>query len=261
MLTGAPVVAVSTKMYFGHERGTRWIAEVADRAREHPGIRSGDLQLVVIPGYLQLLPALGSFAGTPVLVGAQDAAETEHGAYTGEVSPAELAEIGVRVVELGHAERRRLYHEDDDLIAAKVAAALRNGLLPLLCVGEPVRQEAETAGSVAVGQLESALRTAPAGPVIVAYEPVWAIGSAEPAPLPHLVAVSRELRRALDARPERTGSALLYGGSAGPGLLTAAGSALDGVFLGRSAHDVDALFEVIGEAAAGRCGAGRGVPS
>jgi triosephosphate isomerase len=79
---------------------------------------------------------------------------------------------------------------------------------------------------------------------------VWAIGALEPAPVAHIVTVARALREALDALPDRGGSAVIYGGSAGPGLLTELGDAVDGLFLGRFAHDVDSLVAVLDEAAA-----------
>ena len=129
-------VGVSLKKYFGHADARRWFARVADLAARHPAVASGRVECFVIPTYLQVLPALEAFAGTPVLVGAQDLAAADSGAYTGEVSGAELAEVGVRLVEVGHAERRRLFAETEAVVAAKTAAALRNGLTPVLCLGE-----------------------------------------------------------------------------------------------------------------------------
>ncbi|SDD00340.1 triose-phosphate isomerase family protein [Glycomyces harbinensis] len=247
----APVlVGVSLKMYFGHARALRWFDAVAERVREHPAVASGDVAVFVIPTFVQLLPAVAAFAGTRVRVGAQDVATADAGAYTGEVSAVELAEVGVGLAEIGHAERRRLFGETDDVVARKAAAALRNGLTPVLCVGEADRLGRDASIAAAVDQLRRDLDGAPAGPVIAAYEPVWAIGAAEPAPVSHTIAVTRALREALDAMPGREGSAVVYGGSAGPGLLAALDGAVDGLFLGRFAHDVDALVQVIDEAAA-----------
>ena len=90
------------------------------------------------------------------------------------------------------------------------------------------------------------------GAVIVAYEPVWAIGAPEPAGHDHIRVVAAALRAALDADPARAGSTVIYGGAAGPGLLTALGDAVDGVFLGRFAHDPDALMSVLDEAVSAR---------
>jgi triosephosphate isomerase len=243
-------IGVSLKTYFGHERARAWFDDVAARVREHDGVRSGAVALFITPTYLQVLPALAAFAGTPVRVGGQDVSAQQPGAFTGEVTAAELAEIGATVAEIGHAERRRLFGETDEVVAAKVRAALDAGLTPLLCIGESSLQAPTDAADVAVAQLRSALADADEGAVIVAYEPVWAIGAPEPAPHDHVRVVATALRAALDADPARAGSVVIYGGAAGPGLLTALGDAVDGVFLGRFAHDPDALVSVLDEASA-----------
>ncbi|GAA4359467.1 triose-phosphate isomerase family protein [Microbacterium rhizosphaerae] len=242
-------VGVSLKTYFGHERAAAWFLDVARRAAAHPAVASGAVRFFVIPTYLQIPAALEAFAGTAVLVGAQDVSEYEPGAYTGEVTAPELAEVGVAVAEIGHAERRRLFGETDEVIAAKTAMALRHGVTPVLCVGESEPLAPTDAAAATVAQLEADLADAPAGPIIVAYEPVWAIGAPAPAPVEHIVAVARAVRATL-ALPDRASSVVIYGGSAGPGLLAELGEAVDGLFLGRSAHDVEALLSVLDEAEA-----------
>ncbi|PCE16361.1 triose-phosphate isomerase [Microbacterium sp. SZ1] len=242
-------VGVSLKTYFGHERATRWFDEVAARVRVHDAVTSGAVELFITPTYLQVLPALAAFTGTPVRVGGQDVSGEPAGAFTGEVTAAELAEVGASIAEIGHAERRRLYGETEEQTASKTRAALDAGLTPLLCIGETERQQPADAAHVAVAQLQSALDGAAPGRVIVAYEPVWAIGAPEPAGHDHIRVVAVALRAALDADPARTGSSVIYGGAAGPGLLTGLGDAVDGVFLGRFAHDPVALVTVLDEAA------------
>lgn len=244
------VVGVSLKMYFGHARARDWFGQVARLARENESVTSGAVELFVIPSFVAIPAAIDALAGTPVVVGAQDLFWEDDGAYTGEVSGAELAELGVGVVEVGHAERRRIFGETDEIVAAKTSAALRNGIAPVLCIGETVRSEPDAAAREVVEQLHSALDGAPAGRVLVAYEPVWAIGAPEPAPAEHIVTVASALRAAVDALPGRDGSSVIYGGSAGPGLLTALGGSVDGLFLGRFAHDPAALASVLDEAAA-----------
>jgi triosephosphate isomerase len=241
-------VGVSLKMYFGHRTARAWLADVADIAATTPAVADGTVELFIAPTYLQLLPALEAVAGTRTLVAAQDAAEADTGAYTGEVSPAELAEVGVTLVELGHAERRRLYGETDVVVARKTAAAVRNGLVPVLCVGEPDRVAAVDALAFASAQVLSAVADTPAGRIIVAYEPVWAIGATEPAPVDHIRVVTAGLRQLLAGLADRPGSSVIYGGSAGPRLLTELGDDVDGLFLGRFAHDPAALAEVLAEA-------------
>lgn len=242
-------VGVSLKMYFGHADARRWFERVAGLAAQHPAVVDGRVECFVIPTYLQVLPAIEVFRGTGVVVGAQDVATEDAGAYTGEVSAAELAEVGVRLAEVGHAERRRLFGETEEVVAAKTAAALRNGLTPVLCLGEAEHLPATDAASRTVDQLRAALRAAPDGRLLVAYEPVWAIGAPEPAPVEHIAEVTRSLRTELDALAGRDGSGVIYGGSAGPGLLSQLGDAVDGLFLGRFAHDPAALADVLDEAA------------
>ncbi|GAA3905400.1 triose-phosphate isomerase family protein [Microbacterium invictum] len=241
-------VGVSLKMYFGHHEALDWCARVAGRVRQHPGVMSGAVRFFVIPTYLQIGPALDAFRDTPVLVGAQDVSPYECGPYTGEVAAAELVEVGARIAEIGHAERRRLFGETDAIIAAKAAATLRHGATPVLCVGETQPQTPTDSATTTVAQLQACLAGVPDGAVIIAYEPVWAIGAPHPAPADHITTVTTGLSAAIASDPARIGSVVIYGGSAGPGLLTRLGASVDGVFLGRFAHDPDALVSVLDEA-------------
>ncbi|WP_430298294.1 triose-phosphate isomerase family protein [Sinomonas sp. B1-1] len=250
---GQYLIGVSTKMYFSHAQTVAWCRDVAAQARAHAAVRSESARLFVVPGYLSIPAALEILDGVAD-VGAQDLAVEDHGAFTGEVSGTQIAELGCRLVEIGHAERRRLFGEDDATVRAKTLAALRNGLVPLLCIGEPERGRPEDAVLECIRQLEDALSEARdrglSGPVIAAYEPHWAIGAPEPASSEHIVAVCSALRdhvRGLEAFP---GSRVIYGGSAGPGLLTAIGAAVDGLFLGRFAHDPAAVEAILDEVAA-----------
>ncbi|GAA0927043.1 triose-phosphate isomerase family protein [Virgisporangium aurantiacum] len=235
-----PVIGVSLKMYFGYGQTLSWCRSIVDRVGDHPALRT--VRLFVLPSFPAIVAAAEIFAGTPIAVGAQNLSTADGGAHTGEVSGAMLRESGARYVAVGHAERRAMYGEDEATVAGKTAAALRNGLVPVLCVGEPRPAPALDAASECTRQLASALRTAPDGPVTVAYEPVWAIGADKPADVPYIAAVCAELR---DRRPDLS---VIYGGSAGPGLLTRLGPAVDGLFLGRFAHDPAALADVLDEA-------------
>jgi triosephosphate isomerase len=258
MLTAASAprttIGVSLKMYFGHARTIEWARAVADIARTHPAVTGGNVDLFVIPTFPSLVELKGVFAGTRVRLGAQDLAWADEGAFTGEVSGRELAEIGCDLVEIAHAERRGLFHETDQDIAGKVHAAFRNHLTPLICVGEPSRASSAEAVTEVTGQLDrfvaSSASDGIAGPVIVAYEPVWAIGAPAPAPDEHIVAVLAGIRAHLDGRPELAGSRVIYGGSAGPGLLTRGEGRIGGLFLGRFAHDPAAIATILDEAVA-----------
>ena len=236
-------IGVSLKMYFGHVAAVDWFGRVIEFARDHD-----DIELIVFPSFVSIPAAVEAFRGTGITVGAQDLHWEDSGAFTGEVSGAELAELGVGFVEVGHAERRRLFGETDEIVARKTTAAIRNGLVPLLCIGETEALSPEAGALVAIGQLEAALANAPHGRVIVAYEPVWAIGAAEPADPVYIREVCHWLRRALKSLPGREGSSVIYGGSAGPGLLGQLENSVDGLFLGRFAHDPAALSAVLVEA-------------
>lgn len=252
--TAPLTIGVSLKMYFGHARTLEWTAAVADTARTHPAVQSGAVELFVLPTFPALVPVrqLLDASGAPVLLGAQDLAWADSGAFTGEVSGPELREIGVDLVEIAHAERRELFHETDDEIAGKVHAAFRNHLRPVICVGETTRASRQDAIADVTAQLDRFLATATAdglaGPVIAAYEPVWAIGAPQPAPDDHIVEVLAGIEAHLAIRPELAGSTVIYGGSAGPGLLTRGAGRIGGLFLGRFAHDPAAIRTILDEA-------------
>ena len=241
-------VAISLKMYFSSARTLQYCRSLADLADEDPGIRSGSVDLIVLPTFVSLSSALRAIGDSKVYIGAQDLAVADSGPFTGEVSGAELAEIGCTHVEVGHAERRSLFHETDTIVAAKTQAALRHNLIPLLCVGEPTKASPTEAAELSTQQVLSATAgvTGPPGRMIIAYEPIWAIGAPQPAPISYVVEVSHCIRAALADRLQDF--AILYGGSAGPGLLTELGNSVDGLFLGRFAHDPRAVADVLAEA-------------
>lgn len=243
-------VAISLKMYFGHARTLDYCRALAAVATADEGVRAGGTELVVLPTFVSIPAALNTFHGTRVLVGAQDLAVEDDGAYTGEVSGAELAEIGCTHVEVGHAERRTVFGETDAVVAAKTRAAFRNRLVPILCVGEPTRVDPAAAADACVRQVRSAVPDGDAAGadarIIVAYEPNWAIGADQPAPTAYVTEVCHRLRTAV---ADHLGEvSIIYGGSAGPGLLADLGTAVDGLFLGRFAHDPQAVAGVLAEA-------------
>jgi triosephosphate isomerase len=243
---GVTWIGVSTKMYLGYDASLAWLRQVRDIVAHRPELVSGGpVQLFLIPSFPVLDAARALLADVPVHLGAQNCAWGD-GPLTGEVSPAMLAELGVRLVEIGHAERRTQFAEDDAVVARKAAAALAAGLTPLLCVGEPERSTPEEAAAFCARQVLSA-QVDPAS-VILAYEPVWAIGAPAPAPADYVNATITALRGELKATPAEKVQ-VVYGGSAGPGLLNQLDAA-DGLFLGRFAHDPANLGKVLDEALA-----------
>ncbi|KAF2217795.1 hypothetical protein CERZMDRAFT_63926 [Cercospora zeae-maydis SCOH1-5] len=244
------IVGTSLKMYFDLPSTIQYIDNVAALANV---AEKAEVDLFVIPDFVTLLSAKEKLAGSKVLLGAQDSYSEDKGAYTGEVSPLTLSQAGVKIVEIGHAERRRLFGETDEDVAKKAAAIVRNGMIPLVCIGEKNRSQiASQAVGLAVDeckpQIEAAFSQIPNdAEVILAYEPVWAIGAAEPAGADHVVAVTQSLRALVKDRKGRT--RILYGGSAGPGTFQRLKDGVDGCFLGRFAHDVKNLEKVIEEMA------------
>jgi triosephosphate isomerase len=244
------IIGVSLKLYFGYAETLEWcrtVARLTGHASRH--------ELFVLPTFPALPAVAEILTGTGIGMGAQNLSATDAGAFTGEVSGAVLAELGCRYVEVGHAERRRLFGEDEPVVAAKTAAALRNGLVPVLCLGEVDHGPADVAAQECLGQLESALTVVGSeglsGRLLIAYEPHWAIGAAEPAGDDHIRTVCSALREALCGLDDHPHSAVIYGGSAGVGLLTRLAGGVDGLFLGRFAHDPAALAAVLAEVGAG----------
>jgi triosephosphate isomerase len=242
------LIGTSFKTYFSHARTVGWLRAVAGIAGSHPAVTSGRTRLFALPQFPSIPDAVRVAGPAGIAVGAQDLAVHDDGPWTGEVSGAVLAELGATLAEVGHAERRAHFGETDEIVAAKTAAALRNGLTPVLCVGEPEQvvpgRAADLVRTLVDHALAPALAAGHAGPVVVAYEPVWAIGAAEPAPPEHVRAVGAALRRHVVGLP---GSSVLYGGSAGPGLLPRIADGVDGLFLGRFGHDPAAVSEILDE--------------
>jgi len=177
-----------------------------------------EADLVVCPPATVLALVARRLAGTAVTVGGQDCHAEEAGAHTGDVSAAMLRDAGAAWVILGHSERRAEHHETDDLVRRKVAAAVAQGLTPIVCVGESAAQRAEGRhNEVVAGQLAGSLPRDFTG--VVAYEPIWAIGTGR-TPTEAEVAdmhgfIRAELRRDLGADGETV--RILYGGSVKPG--------------------------------------------
>ncbi|MDP9430695.1 MAG: triose-phosphate isomerase [Actinomycetota bacterium] len=241
-------------MYLGHWETVDWLGEVARMAGQHPGLRKGAVELFVLPTFPALAQAVRTLSRVGVAVGAQDLFWEDRGPYTGEVSGAELAELGCRYVEVGHLERRRHLGETDEIVAAKTAAAFRNRLTPVICVGESHPGSPDDAADECVRQLEAALRDSrnagSVGPALVAYEPHWAVGAEAAADASYIRTVCSRLKSVVHDDEDLAGSRVIYGGSAGTGLLAELAGAADGLFLGRASHDPAVLEAVLDEAVA-----------
>ncbi|HET9128285.1 MAG TPA: triose-phosphate isomerase family protein [Propionibacteriaceae bacterium] len=240
-----PLVAASFKAYLSAARTRAWVRGLAARATEIPS----DVDVAVLPSFPMLESTAGALAGTHITWGAQDVAPTATGAQTGEVTAELLAELGCRYVEVGHAERRELFGEDPAMLAAKVREADDHGMTAVYCLGESSHDDLDGAVRACtddVDRLLTALGTPPSD-LVIAYEPLWAIGADRPADPGWVRAVTTAVRDR--ATPKVPGVRVLYGGAAGPGTFTALIGGVDGLLLGRFAHDLDAMVRVIREVA------------
>jgi triosephosphate isomerase len=248
-----PLVGVSLKMYFSMARTTTYLYDLASLSSQIAVLSRVDT--FVLPDFLSLPSAQKILSATPIMYGAQDCMWKDSGPYTGSISPASLREIGCSFVELGHAERRVIFAESNESVALKASAAARNGLVPLICVGEishttSLQAGIETAVQECRPQVLSILEViSPNHPIVFAYEPVWAIGQPVPASPAHIVGVAKQIRAIIDSTGRTGLTRILYGGSAGPGLFYDLRDGVDGLFLGRFGHDVDAFRKVIEEVA------------
>lgn len=180
--------------------------------------QSCGVEVSVCPPYVHLFAVESALGGSDISWGAQDVAEWREGAYTGEVSAQMLADAGCRFAIVGHSERRQLLGESDEVVAAKFEAARGAGLVPILCVGETLEErDAGITLSVVERQVQAVLsRVGAAGldGAVVAYEPVWAIGTGRSATPAQAQEVHAHLRKLLvAASPALAGVSLLYGGS------------------------------------------------
>lgn len=245
------LIGVNTKMYFDVPTSLSYISAVSKLAPS----KDSSCGIFVIPSFPCLTSAAEVLKATPqVLLGAQNCHTENSGAYTGEVSPLMLKQLGCSVVLLGHAERRRApINETDDIVAAKVKAVVRNGMIPIVCIGEKSRSGVISEGvGLAVRecapQVTTILHMVPRDvPLIFAYEPVWAIGAQEPASADHVLAVVKSLKNMIGTVGGRADVRILYGGSAKPGTWEMLKEGIDGLFLGRFAHDVGNFERVIRE--------------
>jgi triosephosphate isomerase len=243
-----PLIAGNWKMY-----KTR--AEAVAHLKEFAPLVAGadDRDALVCTPFTALETALSETVGTQVAVGAQTMAALDEGAFTGEVSPTMLAELGVSWVILGHSERRALFAETDVALAAKVRAALDRGMTPILCVGETLEEREMGQTEVKVGrQIEADLINVgqeEAPRLVIAYEPIWAIGTGRTATPEQAQETISCIRAQLRGLFERAADdvRILYGGSVNAGNIDSimAQPDIDGVLVGGASLDPQQFARIV----------------
>ena len=245
-------IGTNTKMYKTIRQTVAFLDELGSLTRD---IDRNLLELFVIPSYTALDAAARTAQAQAITLGAQNMSWEDEGQFTGEVSPLMLEETGVRLVCIGHSERRHIFGEDDEVENKKVLAALRHHFTPLLCVGETASQkELGIQNEVLRSQLKVGLHdTSPeqARHIWIAYEPVWAIGvGGTPAGVMYASRMHTVIRQTLRE---------IYGGEAGDRIPILYGGSvnnmnareliqapdIDGLFIGRSAWDADNFSRII----------------
>jgi triosephosphate isomerase len=242
-----PLVAGNWKMHKTQEQGEEYVQALLPRVSALDGV-----DIAICVPFTDLQPMVDSTRGSPVEVFAQNVHHDPEGPFTGEVSPPMLVELDVRGVVLGHSERRAMFGETDRALALKVPAALAAGLVPILCVGE---SEEERDGGETDRKLRQQINDDLAGvpdeqlaDVVVAYEPIWAIGTGRVA-TPDQAQEAIAFIRALVAGRDRAASEamrVLYGGSVkpenAPELLAL--EDVDGALVGGASLDAESLAQI-----------------
>ncbi len=243
-----PILAANWKMHMTREQARdfvgRFLPLVAD---------AESVDVVIAPPFTALETVGAALSGSRVELAAQNVNAEAKGAFTGEIAPGMLADLGCRYGIVGHSERRSLYGETDAGVAAKARALLDEGLLPIVCVGETDEQrEAGRTTEVVGGQLEGSLASIPeerAAEVVVAYEPVWAIGTGKTATPEIAQDVHAFIRGRLVERFASSGSAIRiqYGGSVKPDNVHALMSQpdVDGALVGGASLDPASFAKIV----------------
>ena len=210
------IVAGNWKLHGSRQFATELVGQVA------AGLPLAGVEVLILPPLPYLGDLVEDFEGAALAFGAQDVSCNEKGAYTGEVSATMLVDVGARYGLVGHSERRQYHHESSELVARKFMAAIHAGLVPVLCVGETLEQrEAGATEQVIAAQLAPVLELAGVAAfarAVVAYEPVWAIGTGRTASPAQAQAVHAFIRGEVAAHDARIADSLplLYGGSVKP---------------------------------------------
>lgn len=242
--------------------GTSWKMNktLAEAQAFAQGLQSGEhdprIQRFVIPPFTAVREVADQLAQTNVKVGAQNMHWDDAGAWTGEISPGMLTDCGLSMVELGHSERRAHFGETDETVGLKVAAAVRHGLIPLICIGETAAEkDAGAADDVLSAQIAGAFANLTGeqrnAPMLLAYEPVWAIGATGKPASPDYAEARHQCITATAQGLLGRRIPCLYGGSVSlencTDLITC--PHVDGLFIGRAAWDVTGYQNILAHCA------------
>ena len=243
-----PLVAGNWKMHGSRDSAAALLGAIVRGLED-----AASAEVLVCPPFVHLADAQRLLRGSDVRLGAQSLCAEESGAFTGEIAAAMLQDFDCAYVIVGHSERRALYNEDDALVARKFMAAIKNGISPVLCVGETLEEREQGATSEVIRRQMSAVLAAAGieafSQAVVAYEPVWAIGTGKTASPEQAQAVHREIRDILGAENATIANSvrLLYGGSvkASNAAELFAMPDIDGGLVGGAALDAEQFLSIV----------------
>ncbi len=244
-----PLIAGNWKMHKTPEEARTFASQLLEELKDER-----EVEVVVAPPFVSLLPVKEVLGEGPIKLAAQNVHWEKEGAFTGEVSPLMLNEIGCDYVIVGHSERRGYFGETDEMVNRKVKALLDVGLRPILCVGETLKEREEgKTFQVVEAQVRGGLKDLKAGEgkeLVVAYEPVWAIGTGRTA-TPHqaqeVQAFIRGILKELFGEEVARGIRILYGGSVKPENIAElmAEEDIDGALVGGASLKVDSFVRIV----------------
>jgi triosephosphate isomerase len=237
-----PLIVGNWKMYGLREAGIALVEEIIAYMKQH----ASTCEVVVCPPATLTSIIYDVLKSSPIVLGGQDCHELAHGPYTGNISPEALRELGCRYVIVGHSERRKFHAEDNEMVSFKAKGAIKHGLIPIICIGESLQErEAGEEEAVIEKQLRESLpKDANPTQYVLAYEPVWAIGTGKNADMQQISAMHHYIKSKW-----RDGAAprLLYGGSVkasnATNILTVDG--VDGLLVGGASLQADDFCAII----------------
>lgn len=238
------LIAGNWKMHKTQAEAREFLRELGLALQSSPSGSASQRQIILCVPFTDLAVVAEQTRGSGIAVGAQNLHWEDQGAFTGEISGPMLAELGVRYVIVGHSERRQYFGETDETVNWRLAAAQRHGLTPILCVGESQQQrEQGLTESWIVGQLDRALPGIDLGNLVIAYEPIWAIGTGH-------TCAAQEANRVIGLIRQHLGNAqlpILYGGSVKAGNIDElmAQPEIDGVLVGGASLDPQEFARIV----------------
>ncbi len=244
-----PIAAGNWKMFKTAKEAVQMLSDLKEKVKD-----VSEREIVICPTFTALVPAVDAVKGSNIKIGAQNVFWEEKGAFTGEIAPGMLKDIGCEYVIIGHSERRQYFCETDPTVNKRIFAALKAGLKPIICVGETLQErDSEKTFQVIETQVKGGLKGLSAEQMkdcVIAYEPVWAIGTGKTATKEQAQEVHAFIRKLLEGmfdKPTAEATRILYGGSVKPDNMKdlMAQPDIDGGLVGGASLEADSFSKIV----------------